>query len=111
MSLVSMRGEMWARNSKNIEAIPGSKSGGKGIYILYDGSMPVYVGKGNIRQRIREARKSRRRGQQLGTLQLVCTPQCGSVPRDRSPAPSHAAFLSPNSQSSTGQIEWCQEIP
>jgi hypothetical protein len=45
---------MWARNSENIELIPGSKSpkGGQGIYILYDGSLPVYVGKGYVKDRI-----------------------------------------------------------
>ncbi len=63
MSLVSKCGEMWARNPANIEAIPGSESGGQGVYILYDGSMPVYIGRGNIRQRVRDARKSKRRGQ------------------------------------------------
>ena len=63
MSIVSMFGEMWARNTQNIEDIPGSKEGGQGVYILYDGSMPVYVGKGNIRQRIRKARQSERRSE------------------------------------------------
>ena len=63
MSLVVMHGEMWARNKENIQAVPGSRSGGKGVYILYDGSMPVYVGRGNIHQRIAKARKSKRRGQ------------------------------------------------
>ena len=53
---------MWARNTENIESIPGSKQGGQGVYILYDGSTPVYIGMGNIRQRIRKARKSKRRG-------------------------------------------------
>lgn len=61
--IILHRGEMWPRNSANIEAILGSKKGGKGIYILFDGSTPVYVGRGNIRQRIRKARKSSRRGQ------------------------------------------------
>ena len=61
--LVSEFGEMWARNPENIEKIRGSKEGGQGVYILYDGSMPVYVGKGNIRSRIRKARKSKRRGE------------------------------------------------
>jgi hypothetical protein len=60
---VSEFGEMWARNTQNIEEIRGSKHGGQGVYILYDGSMPVYVGKGNIRSRIRKARKSKRRGE------------------------------------------------
>jgi len=63
MALISKFGEMWARNTDNIEAIPGSKEGGQGVYVLYDGSMPVYVGKGNIRQRVRRARQSERRGQ------------------------------------------------
>jgi hypothetical protein len=54
---------MWPRNIGNINAILGSKEGGQGIYILFDGSTPVYVGRGNIRQRIRQARKSKRRGE------------------------------------------------
>ena len=45
MKLICRFGEMWARNQVNINEVPGSKESGKGIYILYDGSMPVYVGK------------------------------------------------------------------
>ncbi len=63
MALISARGEMWSRNDDAVNAIPSSKKGGKGIYILYDGSTPVYVGKGNIGRRIRNARRSARRGQ------------------------------------------------
>ena len=63
MSLIRSYGEMWARNARNIESIPGSRDGGQGIYILYDGSTPVYVGKGNIRRRVKKARSSNRRGQ------------------------------------------------
>lgn len=63
MGLISKHGEMWSRNLKNIGAIPGSSQGGQGIYILFDGSTPVYIGEGNIRQRIRKARTSKRRGQ------------------------------------------------
>lgn len=63
MQIVTSYGTMWARNTKNIKLIPGSKKGGKGVYILFDGSMPVYVGKGNIRQRISIAKRSKRRGQ------------------------------------------------
>ena len=62
--LVSEYGEKWARNAKNIQAIPGNKEGGRGIYVLYDGSMPLYIGKGNIRSRIRGARRSGTRGKQ-----------------------------------------------
>ena len=64
MQIVTMYGTMWARNKKNINSLPRSKEfGGKGVYILFDGSMPVYVGKGNIRQRVSGARGSERRGQ------------------------------------------------
>jgi hypothetical protein len=63
MTVIRKFGEMWARNPENIELIPGSKEGGQGVYVLYDGSIPVYIGMGNIRQRIRKARLSNRRGQ------------------------------------------------
>jgi hypothetical protein len=56
-------GEMWPRNPENIEKVLGSKAGGQGIYILFDGSTPMYVGRGNIRQRIQSAVKSKRSGQ------------------------------------------------
>jgi hypothetical protein len=62
VALLKQFGEMWARNAKNIEDVPGSSKGGQGVYILYEGSTPVYVGKGNIRQRLRSADKSNRRG-------------------------------------------------
>jgi len=62
MVLIDKFGEMWARNAGNIKDVPGSSKGGQGVYILYDGSTPVYVGKGNIRQRLRSADKSTRRG-------------------------------------------------
>jgi hypothetical protein len=63
MRLVRKFGEMWARNLENINRIPHPKQGGTGVYILYDGSMPVYVGKGHIRHRIDGARRSKTRGQ------------------------------------------------
>jgi hypothetical protein len=64
MRIVTMFGEMWARNRQNINRVPRSKQkGGKGVYVLYDGSMPVYVGKGNIRSRINIATRRGRRGQ------------------------------------------------
>ena len=62
MALIDQFGEMRVRNSKNIKDVPGSREGGQGVYILYDGSAPVYIGKGNIRQRLRAADKSGRRG-------------------------------------------------
>jgi hypothetical protein len=62
VALLEQFGEMWARNAANIEDVPGNRQGGQGVYILYDGSTPVYVGKGNIRRRLRAADKSGRRG-------------------------------------------------
>jgi hypothetical protein len=64
VNLVHSFGEMWARNPKNINLIPGSRTpkGGDGIYVLYDGSVPVYVGKGHIKSRIRKAKRSKSRG-------------------------------------------------
>jgi hypothetical protein len=61
--LIFHRGEMWPRNKINIDAILRSSKGGQGVYILFDGSTPVYVGRGNIKQRIAKACTSRRRGQ------------------------------------------------
>jgi len=63
MQIVTAYGTMWARNTENIRSIPARRAGGVGVYILFDGSMPVYVGKGNIRWRITDARRSKRRGQ------------------------------------------------
>jgi hypothetical protein len=62
--VVTMFGELWARNQQNINRVPRStQQGGKGVYVLYDGSMPVYVGKGNLRSRVNGARRSKTRGQ------------------------------------------------
>jgi len=62
-ALIERFGEMWDRNSKNIGDVPGHREQGQGIYILYDGSTPVYVGKGNIQARLRkENNKSKRLG-------------------------------------------------
>lgn len=60
IEIVTQYGTMWARNPANINQIP---AGSNGVYILFDGSMPVYVGKGGIKSRIRKARRSKRRGQ------------------------------------------------
>src|ERR1700686_4254084 len=61
MRVVRQYGTMWARNETNIDKIPSSKKGGRGVYVLFDGSMPMYVGKGNIRSRVKQASTSKRR--------------------------------------------------
>lgn len=60
MALIKTYGKLWARNLRNIEAIPNEP---KGVYVLYDGTMPMYVGKGDIRTRIKSHEKSRRLSQ------------------------------------------------
>ena len=65
MQIVTQYGTMWARNATNIAKIPRGSKGGRGVYILFDGSMPMYVGKGKIKGRILGAAKSGRRGQFL----------------------------------------------
>lgn len=63
MRIVRQYGTMWARNTDNIDKIPSGKKGGRGVYVLFDGSMPMYVGKGNIKSRIKESCRHRRRKQ------------------------------------------------
>ncbi len=60
--LVSSYGTLWARNSQNIRAL---RALGKlwGVYILCDGSMPVYIGRGKLSSRIRRHQRSKSRGQ------------------------------------------------
>jgi hypothetical protein len=56
--IVKRYGTMWARNDANIAE---TEKYGFGVYVLFDGSMPMYVGKGDIAQRLREAGRTKRR--------------------------------------------------
>jgi hypothetical protein len=62
-SIVDNFGLMWARNPKNLAALPERKAGGEGVYMLHDGSMPVYAGRGGFRRRIGYAEKTHKRAQ------------------------------------------------
>jgi hypothetical protein len=63
MRLIREFGERWARNAENIKGVPIHTEGGQGVYVLYDGSTPVYVGKGNIQKRLTKAsNRSKRKG-------------------------------------------------
>jgi len=59
MGLIEQYGTFWERNSKNMTKygeLVRSKAGG--IYVLYSGSAPVYVGTGRIKSRVsRRTRK------------------------------------------------------
>ncbi|MGB6875784.1 MAG: hypothetical protein WBD87_07090 [Candidatus Acidiferrales bacterium] len=61
MKLVSSYGEMWARNKKNL-GHGELQNGNRGIYVLYAGSFPMYIGKGNLHSRLHGACISKRRG-------------------------------------------------
>jgi len=58
--LVSNYGTLWARNKGNIRRL---KSKLYGVYVLCDGSTPVYIGRGKLSTRIRHHQHSERRGQ------------------------------------------------
>ena len=61
-ALISTYGTIWARNRKNIRRL---RAAGKlwGVYVLCDGSMPVYIGRGRIAKRIDRHTRSKSRGQ------------------------------------------------
>jgi hypothetical protein len=60
--LIGTYGTQWARNKENIKAL---RARGKlsGVYVLCDGSMPVYIGRGRLARRIAGHVRSRSRGQ------------------------------------------------
>jgi hypothetical protein len=62
-AIVDDFGLMWARNEENLAELPERTEGGEGVYILYDGSMPVYAGKGGFKRRIRFAETTHKRAQ------------------------------------------------
>jgi hypothetical protein len=59
--IVERYGLMWARNKENLAEL--RKEGGEGVYLLYDGSMPVYAGRGSLRDRIKQATTSPKKAQ------------------------------------------------
>ncbi len=62
MKLVRRYGTRWARNDKNLARLQEERPL-SGVYVLSDGSTPVYIGRGSIASRIRQAERSTRRGQ------------------------------------------------
>jgi hypothetical protein len=61
MKIVTRYGTMWPRNQEHLNLL--DEVAGQGVYVLFDGSMPMYIGKGDIASRIRKAHRSKRRGQ------------------------------------------------
>ena len=60
--LMGKYGSLWARNKENIRKL---REEGKlfGVYVLCDGSMPVYIGRGKLTRRITGHMRSKIRGQ------------------------------------------------
>ena len=60
MALVTQRSSLlWARNDKNISALKTRNGRPFGVYVLCDGSMPIYVGKGDIYKRVLKRHRKR----------------------------------------------------
>ena len=62
MSLVKKHGELWPRNQASLRALKEQAGNPLGIYVLRDGSMPMYIGMGKIASRVRRHYNSRTRG-------------------------------------------------
>ncbi len=60
--MIKCFGEMWARSESNLKDLGSRLKDLEGVYVLYDGSTPVYIGKGCIVDRIKAADASERRG-------------------------------------------------
>ena len=60
--LVDSYGSLWARNRENISRLR-AMGNLYGVYVLCDGSMPVYIGRGRLSNRIRRHQRSKSRGQ------------------------------------------------
>jgi hypothetical protein len=52
MALIKQFGLHWPRNAENLEEIEDVAGHKSGIYVLYHGAMPVYIGRGAISARL-----------------------------------------------------------
>jgi len=53
MPLIKQFGLHWPRNAENLEEIEDVAGHKSGVYVLYHGAMPVYIGRGAISARLR----------------------------------------------------------
>jgi hypothetical protein len=60
-NLVIHYGPLWARNDKNFQKLQKTAGHSSGVYLLYCGWFPVYIGQGKLVDRISAHRKSRRK--------------------------------------------------
>jgi hypothetical protein len=61
MAIVRRYGRMWARNEENLHALR-KLNHLEGVYVLHDGSMPIYVGRGGIWLRLSGHARSEGKG-------------------------------------------------
>lgn len=62
MGFVEAHGELWPRNEQSFKALRKDARNPVGVYVLRDGTMPLYIGEGHIASRIKRHHKSGSRG-------------------------------------------------
>jgi hypothetical protein len=60
-NLIVNYGALWARNETNFGKLRATAGNSKGVYLLYCGWFPVYIGQGNLSSRILGHTKGRRK--------------------------------------------------
>ena len=65
MPLIKQFGLHWPRNTENLEEIEDIAGHRSGVYLLYHGAMPVYIGRGAISARLRSHGKEGSRKEQF----------------------------------------------
>jgi hypothetical protein len=59
MALVKAVGLQWPRNEENFDDLEDRQGQDSGIYLLYHGALPVYIGKGKLVTRLRAHHRER----------------------------------------------------
>ena len=65
MALIKQFGLHWPRNQENLDELEDLAGHKSGIYVLYHGAMPVYIGRGAISARLRSHGKEGSRKEQF----------------------------------------------
>jgi hypothetical protein len=65
MALIKQFGLHWPRNPENLDELEDLAGHKSGIYVLYHGAMPVYIGRGAISARLRSHGKEGSKKEQL----------------------------------------------
>jgi hypothetical protein len=60
-NMVVKYGSLWARNDRNFAKLRGTAGDSSGVYLLYCGWFPVYIGHGKLVSRIGAHRNSHRK--------------------------------------------------